>query len=257
MDFQTFCQVITHIRQKMAVDHALSVIYLSGGEPLLHPDFFNMLDFCFTQFERISILTNGILIPRYIEQLSHYPNSLAVQVSLDGDIQVNDFLRGRGVYQKVIEALNSLDEHHIPHWISYTVSKLNGHCYKDILNIAEQTHSLFNNVTPYTGDPQIMLSYIEWKEFKYRFEKYAAQLHLSPAHGPDCCGFSYRCGAFHSGVTINPDGALAGCARLNNIKGHYSQMEKFIETEPLSIAETCMKAKWGQLQSFELLRRLE
>jgi MoaA/NifB/PqqE/SkfB family radical SAM enzyme len=257
MSYQMFVDVISMIRTKINVDHGLSVIYLSGGEPLLHPDIFKMIDFTFTQFDRVSILTNGILVPRYVDRLKDFKDKLCVQVSLDGNSYINDKIRGKGVFDQAVEALTVLNRNQIRHLISYSVSQLNKSCYKDVLSVAKQTHSIFNNVTPYTGDSDQMLSYFEWKEFKYGYKKYARHIQLENSHGPQCCGFTYVCGAFNSGITINPDGSLAGCARLNNIKGHYSEMEKFVGSETLSMSETCMKAKWGDIQQFDLLTRLE
>ncbi|MBN2102580.1 radical SAM protein [bacterium] len=257
MSFGMFRDVLEVIQQVRAADSQKSVIYLSGGEPLMHPQFFEFLDCCFSRFDRVSILTNGILVPKYVQKFTPYREKLCVQISLDGDETINDQIRGRGVYAKVVKALNLLKEHEIRHWISYTVSQANKQCYPDILQVAKETQSFFNNVTPYIGDPDQMLDYFEWKEFKYNFEKHSRELGLDMAHGPNCCGFRYQCGAFYSGVTINPDGSLAGCARINNVKGQYTDMQKYLLKQPLSITETCMKQKWGSLRPFDVISSLE
>jgi len=257
MDFSLFKDVLQVIKQVKKNEHNMSVIYLSGGEPLLHPDFFDFLEYCFSQFDRVSILTNGILVKKYIRELLPYREKLCVQVSLDGDEAINNLIRGKGVYAKVVEALTILNKNQLKHWISYTVSQLNKDCYKDILTVAKKTCSYFNNVTPYVGDAEQMLDYFEWKEFKYNYEKYGRELGMEMSHGPNCCGFNYHCGAFFGGVTINPDGTLAGCARINNIKGYYYNMSNLILSSPLSIAETCMKAKWGAINNFDFITRLE
>jgi MoaA/NifB/PqqE/SkfB family radical SAM enzyme len=265
MDFSLFKDILKTIKQikpknqeKSDCDSEnMSVIYLSGGEPLLHPDFFQFLDYCFSIFNRVSILTNGILVKKYIRNFLPYREKLCVQVSLDGDSKINNSIRGEGVYEKAVEALHILKDNQLKHWISYTVSQINKDCYKDILQVAKSTDSLFNNVTPYIGNINHMLDYYEWKEFKYNFEKYSCKLNIAPAHGPNCCGFNYQCGAFFSGVTINPDGTLAGCARQNNIKGHYSDMKDYFLAQPLSITDTCMKMKWGEINNFNFIKRLE
>jgi MoaA/NifB/PqqE/SkfB family radical SAM enzyme len=257
MDFPLFKDILITIKQVKQNEQKMSVIYLSGGEPLLHPSFFQFLEYCFSQFDRVSILTNGLLVKKFIHELLPYREKLCVQVSLDGDEKINNSIRGSRVYAKVVEALTILDEYQIRHWISYTVSQLNKHCYRDILRVAQGTHSYFNNVTPYVGNPEQMLDYFEWKEFKYHYEKYTRDLGLEMSHGPNCCGFNYHCGAFFGGVTINPDGTLAGCARINNTRGHYQEMNQFFLTSPLSITETCMKAKWGTINHFDLITRLE
>lgn len=257
MTFKVFKDVLSTIKDIQETDHKMSIIYLSGGEPLLHPHFLDFLDYCFSQFDRVSILSNGILIKKYIQNLLPYKEKICVQLSLDGDEETNDTIRGKGVYNKVIEALHLLEENKLKHWISYTVSQVNKHCYKSIINIGKDTNSLFNNVTPYIGDPQQMLDYYEWKEFKYNFEKYTRFVGLESAHGPNCCGFNYNCGSFFSGITVNPDGSVAGCARINDVMGHYSDMASFILQKPRSISETCMKNKWQEYSYFDTIRMME
>jgi len=247
-------QIIDRIKEKR---REMSVIYLSGGEPLLHPQFDDILEYGYRQFNRVTILTNGLLIPEKVKDLVRYSENLCVQVSMDGDRTVNDSIRGKGVYDKAARALYKLQQHKIKHWISYTVSKLNMNCYEDIVSLSLKTGSIFNNVTPYTGDPELMLDYREWKEFKYNFEKYAEKTGLESAHGLDCCGFNYNCGAFYSGVTVNPDGSVAGCARINNVKGSYKHMEEYLLDKPLSIHTACMLKKWGHIHNFRFLTLLE
>ena len=137
MDFPLFKDILETIKQVKQAEQSMSVIYLSGGEPLLHPKVFEFLAYCFLQFDRVSILTNGLLVKKYIPELLPYREKLCVQVSLDGDEIINDAIRGNGVYAKAVEALTLLHENHIKHWISYTVSQLNKHCYKEILQVAK------------------------------------------------------------------------------------------------------------------------
>ncbi len=257
MDFDMFRDILDTISRLRLTNKKMSVIYLSGGEPLLHPEFFRFLDFCFTQFDRISILTNGLLVRKYVNDLLPYRDKLCVQISLDGDAEVNDRIRGKNVHARVVDALGLLNEKQIRHWISFTVSQVNKHCHKDVLQVAMETGSFFNNVTPYVGDPGQMLDYFQWKEFKYHYEKWARQLGMDMSHSPNCCGFNYHCGAFYSGVTVNPDGSLAGCARMNNVRGHYSEMRKLLLQRPLSITETCMQPVWGDLPYFDVISSLE
>ena len=50
MDFALFQDVLKVIKQVKQTEQKMSVIYLSGGEPLLHPNFFKFLEYCFSQF---------------------------------------------------------------------------------------------------------------------------------------------------------------------------------------------------------------
>ena len=59
-------------------------VMLSGGEPFLHPNFKEMLDYAYNKKDitLISILTNGILVPEFITFLVTYKDKLRVQISL-------------------------------------------------------------------------------------------------------------------------------------------------------------------------------
>jgi len=256
MDFSLF-QNVLHIIQQVAQPASQPVIYLSGGEPLLHHDFLRILNYGVQKIGRISILTNGILIPDFIEHLIPHRNHLNVQVSLDGDQATHDAIRSQGSYQRAVDALYILQQHKIIHWISYTVSQQNKHCYDSILRMAQKTDSFSNNVTPYVGDPAQMLDYFEWKEFKYRYEKSSRQMNFAESHSPRSCGWTYQCGSFFGGVTVNPDGTLAGCARINNLKGNYTEMNRYFLSHPPAMNQMCMQQKWGEISNLELLSRLE
>jgi radical SAM protein with 4Fe4S-binding SPASM domain len=80
---------------------------LHGGEPLLYSRFADIAALlkkhrCFS----ISC-TNGMALDRYLDILADNPY-LTFLISLDGPERVNDQLRGRGVYQKVVENIRLL-----------------------------------------------------------------------------------------------------------------------------------------------------
>jgi MoaA/NifB/PqqE/SkfB family radical SAM enzyme len=257
MDLQMFRDVLQTILRIDPSRRGQSVIYLSGGEPLIHPDILQMVDESCRQFDRVNILSNGIGVVGALPRLLPFRDKLCVQVSLDGDQATNDAIRGVGAYDAAVAALHALKQNGLQHWISYTVCESNRQCYERILDVARATDSQFNNVTPYTGEPELMVGYLEWKEFKYRLQRYAGQLGLQTGHGPNSCGFNYDCGAFYGGVTVNPDGTLAGCARVNEVVGSYRDMQRHLRDRPRSMHETCMKARWGEIRNFRLLTRIE
>jgi MoaA/NifB/PqqE/SkfB family radical SAM enzyme len=257
MDLGLFREVTDKILSIRKPGESFNVAYLSGGEPLLHDSLMEMAEIACERFDRVTVLTNGTLLKPYLKGFARHSPKLCVQVSVDGDEARNDAIRGEGVYGKAARALGALAEEGIPHWLSYTVSRANKDCASSVLELAKRTGSSFNNVTPYTGDPDLMLSYPEWKEFKYGYELAARRLGMETSHGPHCCGFTYACGARHGGLTVNPDGTVAGCARIDDVCGYYDRMEDCISAVPRSIHETCMKAAWGSIPRFPFLSRLE
>jgi len=80
---------------------------ISGGEPFLRKDMFEIVDFCDKNEVRIVVTTNATLLDsKIIEKLSHV-NSLTLNISIDGAApETHDYLRNkRGVYEKVMDVL--------------------------------------------------------------------------------------------------------------------------------------------------------
>jgi radical SAM protein with 4Fe4S-binding SPASM domain len=87
--------------------HRRPYFILHGGEPLLYSHFTELASLlkhhrCFS----ISC-TNGMALDRHLETLAQNPY-LTFLVSLDGTEQVNDQLRGRGVYRKVVDNIRRM-----------------------------------------------------------------------------------------------------------------------------------------------------
>src|SRR3954471_15343220 len=84
--------------------------YFTGGEPMLHPDFFAL---CGAALARgpLTVLTNGILIneeaakqARRVFDDARY--SFELRVSLDGmTAEINDPVRGKGTFQEISAGL--------------------------------------------------------------------------------------------------------------------------------------------------------
>ena len=82
-------------------------IHLTGGEPLLKPELFDLLN-CLDQspvVEELGIITNGLLFDRDVgRRLSEFSKLKKIKISLDGaDAQTNDSIRGEGTFDRVIQ----------------------------------------------------------------------------------------------------------------------------------------------------------
>ena len=247
MDYKEFQNIIKTICSLKKYKTEKSVIYLSGGEPLLHPQFEAILSFAYKYFDRINILSNGILIKDKIEFISNYRLKAGVQISIDGNEEINDSIRGKGHFKKAVEALKLAEEYNIKHWFSYTVSLENMRCYQDVLDLGLQTRCYFNNISPYIGNTNLMIEYTNWINFRKKVLEYAKKISYNDCYAPSCCGFTNHCGAYYLGITVNPDGTITGCARDSIPKSSYINMEKYILNNPMLITETCMKNKWTNI----------
>ncbi len=103
----------------------VKMIYLTGGEPLLHPDFNTILRTCL-KHKPVTICTNGINIndkkARFLKKVEDEgDNELFFNISIDcHDERRNDDLRGRGSFRKAVGALQSLIKYTFTPTIKYT-----------------------------------------------------------------------------------------------------------------------------------------
>ncbi len=88
-------------------------IYLTGAEPMTHPDFNNILRLCLKRAS-VCICTNGTFInekkARFLKKVEDESNfELIFKLSVDHWDEVkSDDLRGRGSYRQVMHAIKSL-----------------------------------------------------------------------------------------------------------------------------------------------------
>ena len=115
------------IRQALNDTKELDVkmIYLTGGEPLLHPDFNTILRTCL-KLKPVTICSNGINIndkkARFLKKVEDEgDNELFFNISIDSyDERKNDDIRGRGSFRKAIGAVQSLIKYMFTPTIKYT-----------------------------------------------------------------------------------------------------------------------------------------
>ena len=87
--------------------------YFTGGEPFLHPEIRDLVDFALERMP-LTVLTNALLIDDDLaawigDRFARSRYSFDLRVSLDGPtVETNDRVRGHGVYRGVVEALRRL-----------------------------------------------------------------------------------------------------------------------------------------------------
>jgi len=105
-------------------------IHLTGGEPLLKPELFLLLDELNQKspVEELGIITNGLLIDRdRIKKLSAFSKLKKIKISLDGaDAETNDSIRQKGTFKKIIENFPLIKrENHLEIIFMFTVMRRN------------------------------------------------------------------------------------------------------------------------------------
>lgn len=81
---------------------------ISGGEPFLREDLFEIINFAHSKHIFTSVITNGSLLPIRFEELSK-SNLSRLTISLDGvTAETHDFFRGSGSFKRIIPSINIL-----------------------------------------------------------------------------------------------------------------------------------------------------
>lgn len=100
-------------------------LHLTGGEPFIHPDIFDIIDYGIKSgYPNIIVNTNGTLLDEdKVKYLSGFGDVVHLTVSVDGFEEMNDKIRGRGVFGKVVETLELLSEYRINCSVMSVVTK--------------------------------------------------------------------------------------------------------------------------------------
>lgn len=97
----------------MVKNYSLKSIYLTGGEPLMHPDFNQILRMCL-KISNTTVMSNGVMIndkkARFLRKIDDESQFETIyRISLDSVNELeNDTLRGRGSFRKALVAIMSL-----------------------------------------------------------------------------------------------------------------------------------------------------
>ncbi|MFH2136962.1 MAG: radical SAM protein [Candidatus Omnitrophota bacterium] len=146
-------------------------ISFSGGEPLLREDIAEIFRYAGTKGMYSEMNCNGTLVSRNIEKLTDLD---FLKLSLDGPPEVHDFLRGKGSYEKVIEAADICKKKGIRFGFATTLTKYNIDKLDEILAIAKkyETIAAFQPIKKlYRGISDISELSPGEKEFKIAIER--------------------------------------------------------------------------------------
>ncbi len=156
-------KIIPLERYKTLVDEITPgkpIFYMWGGEPFMYPDFMDLAKYIISKKCILSVNTNGTFLKKEAERIVK-DKWHALFVSLDGFEDINDRIRGKGSYRRVIEGFKEINRQKklqnstLPHMgIVTTVSNLN-YMYLDKLVSAVKDFDLswhFINLGTYSND---------------------------------------------------------------------------------------------------------
>jgi radical SAM protein with 4Fe4S-binding SPASM domain len=240
-------------------------IHVTGGEPLLRPELFPLLDHLDQQsvVEELGIITNGLLIDReMMRRLFDFPKLKKIKISLDGaDAETNDAIRSKGAFEKVMQNLSLIrKEKRIEIILMFTVMKKNFRSLPFLFKLCQDIGIdglILERFIPLGRGREVMdevLSKEEWEEmigmllnfFSIEGEQnsilpyQAFQISFS-GEEPELSGAPCVIGV--DGLCIMPEGNVFPCRRF-----------------PVSIGnllETPLRQIWEQSDILEELRKKE
>jgi MoaA/NifB/PqqE/SkfB family radical SAM enzyme/SAM-dependent methyltransferase len=116
------------------------VFALTGGEPLVHPDFESIVDGLLgPEAAHVVVLTNGTLLRGYAQALARWPaDRLHLQISVDGLGHKHDRLRGRGAFDDLTANLAWLKAKRIALTLSVCVTADNAEDMPALVDFAAE-----------------------------------------------------------------------------------------------------------------------
>lgn len=126
----------------------LDTISITGGEPFIRKDIFDIIKIFSRKTKKIAISTNGSFteficetISRVLKELDIY---ISLQISLDGVGEIHDKIRGVKIFDKVVNTLLKLKEVKNDRFSFNTLTVITNNNYKEIDRIADFVQNKLN-----------------------------------------------------------------------------------------------------------------
>jgi radical SAM protein with 4Fe4S-binding SPASM domain len=115
------------------------LLILSGGEPLLRPDIFELIQYGSTKGLKMGLGSNGSLIDDDVARKLKEAGIATVSISLDSNIpEQHDEFRGvAGSWEKAVQACKALRKNNVLVQVNTTLTQQNYNQIDDIMSLAE------------------------------------------------------------------------------------------------------------------------
>lgn len=112
-------------------------VNIGGGEPFIRQDFLDLLDCAHDNQIVTCVSTNGMLMDDALARKLADLKMLYLQVSLDGaTADVNDAIRGKGTYTKILHAADLLARHGVKFSLNTVLTRTNYPQLEDLRTLA-------------------------------------------------------------------------------------------------------------------------
>lgn len=160
------------------MEHEVPYLSFSGGEPMLHPHFYEMVERVTARGSQLKIETNGhYLTPEDCARLKDL-GVKAVQVSLDGATSATfGRMRVRGEFDKTVQGIRNLAAAGVPIEVNFSPAAFNIHEGARIVDFAHElgAFSFYSGKTMFTGNAVKAWRHLAVTDAQY--EEYFRTLH--------------------------------------------------------------------------------
>ncbi len=206
---------------------------VTGGEPFLRPDLFDILEEIASRGFGLYVLTNGTLVSDRAARMLAEAGVEGVQVSIEGPEAVHDSVRGGGSFSSSIRGISHLLNEEVPVSLNVTLSEFNAARFPEVVELAKSLGIPkvgFSRLVP-SGRGLAMVNdslkaerlrtiYSELLSLRVPGVEIVTGDPIAAQMGSDAdltdCGATPQggCAAAVSGLTILPDGTVTPCRRL-------------------------------------------
>jgi AdoMet-dependent heme synthase len=206
---------------------------VTGGEPFLRGDIFQVIEEIQKRGIDVYVLSNGILIDRDRAMRLCGLGVKGVQVSIEGPEEIHEAIRGKGSFSRALKGVACLLDAGMTVTLNVTLSSINAHHCTDIVALASSMGVQrlgFSRLVPSGRGLDLLGKMLSPAETRKLYEKIlsmqveglaivsgdpvASQV-ADPSDGGDSGDVPLGgCAAGVSGLTFLPDGTITPCRRL-------------------------------------------
>jgi MoaA/NifB/PqqE/SkfB family radical SAM enzyme len=218
-------------------DIGLRGMELTGGEPILHERFWDVLELSQEKLTMLGVLTNGTLLDRRaLDRLKEHREKLLLAISLDGATpETHDRVRGvTGSFERTVEAIGRAAERGIRVRVAMTVLPDTWREIEPALILAKRLGATWFGWSP--AMPFGRADRLKWDLPSQELEEMARlEGTLASRH----CGFvpvipaeavktapGWNCGIGWKNTVIGPGGLLRPCLLLTEAQAAYGDLKR-------------------------------
>ena len=245
MDFAQMQEVIQKVEEFLGKLDMHPNWYLTGGDPLLNPDFWRLAELMKEKDQRYLLMGNPFHLTQDVCRRLKETGCYAYQVSIDGMEKTHDWFRKPGSFRQTLEAIPLLHAAGIQSVVGMTVSELNYRELPDVMDAMEKArvdHFGFARYVPTSGEKVNAIPPMEYRalletyirkrraaKLRGSFTEFTLKDHLlalylyeeGKFHPPAYCHTAgdhmpAGCHCANGTMAISADGTVMACRRIES-----------------------------------------